>query len=187
MFNLNGKKMLSSSYSLTGTTSFVLSAIKSSNQLYDTSGNAFGSDNEPTYLYYNTSGLTTDNLIQAVSKFMLTGYTGQARAGIDLTSQVNVDRYLFYNVGYRGSEFSETTYTVVNQATSYTSRTQSLGVPTYTVSNTTDSPLTIDEINFSCAVRYSNQYRAVLFAGFYLGEITIPAHSTYSFTITANS
>lgn len=191
MFNKNGQKLLNSNYGDTisgsATNSYAgvkISAISPSNPLIDV---ATGTINY-AYVFYNSSGLYTDALCQAMTKFSLMGFHGVYASGNVSPTTNTKDRGVRWHCGHRANgSFTETTYTPVDDANNYVSFTQSYGIKTFTVTNSTSSPLTINEISFSAYVQQnqsSNAPAEILFAGFNLGEITIPVGGAYSFTLT---
>lgn len=190
MFNKNGQKLLNANYgevtsgSGTNTTGRItLMGVNANNPLKDVSGNSLA----VAYQFYNSSGLSGDYLIQAVTKFTLIGFHGVYASGSITATTATKDRGVRYHVGYRNGGFNEDVIAPVDTANSYVSFSQSYGVKTFTVANSSNAPITINEISFSCYIaggQDASAYREILFAGFNLGEITIPAGGAYSFTLT---
>lgn len=188
MFNKNGQKLLNSNYGnvqSAGTNAYAwiqYMGITASNTLTDTSGRTISA----AYPFYNTSGLAIDALIQAVTKHTLLGQHGVYSNGSTSPSTSTKDRGVRYHVGYRSGGFNENITTPVDDFNSFVSFSQSYGLKTFTVTNGNASPIVINEISFSCymTANQSTTYYEILFAGFNLGEITIPAGAAYSFTLT---
>ena len=187
MFNKNGQKLLNTNYgnmsSSTGSVSyFKLQAIGANNTLTDVSGNTISA----AYQYYYSSGLSGDYLIQAVTKFTLIGFHGVYANGTTTATDATKQMGVRYHVGYRSGGFNQDVTAPVDDFTHLVAFSQSYGIKTFTITNTTSSAITLNEISFSCylAQNQSANYVEILFAGFNLGEITIPAGGAYSFTLT---
>lgn len=188
MFNKNGQKLLNSNYgnaTTVGTNAYSFiqyMGITANNTLTSISNQSFSA----AYPFFSTSGVATDALIQAVTKHTLLGLHGVYLSGSATPSSNQKERGVRYHVGYRSGGFNENITTPVNDFNNLTSFSQSYGVKTFTVTNTTASPIVMNEISFSCYLTgdQTANYYEFLFAGFNLGEITIPAGGAYSFTLT---
>jgi hypothetical protein len=192
MFNKNGQKLLNTNYSeLTYNQNqnkiryIKLAAITSSNKLIDVNG----VDVTTAYAFYaaDANAYTVDQYTQGICKYLLVGYQGNFINGNTSPSANNIALSCIYNVGFRSGGFTENTFAPVGQANAYTSMSQSQGIKTFTITNSSDSDITINEISFCAYVQKEqsvSSYAKILFAGFNLGEITIPAGGAYSFTLT---
>lgn len=192
MFNKNGQKLINTNYGniqTTGTNAWAgvqLMAITSSNPLFAVDNTQVNT----AYAFYSSAsgGIYTDALVQAMTKFSLIGFHGTFASGSISATTNTKDRGVRWHCGHRTNGiFSESTYTPVDDANAYVSFSQSYGVKTFTVTNSTSSPLTINELSFSAYVQKGASTASpaeILFAGFNLGEITIPAGGAASFTLT---
>lgn len=188
MFNKNGQKLLNTNYGNMYSSDgyvvyFQLLAIGANNTLTTVSGDAINR----AFQYYHYNGLGGDLLIQAVTKHTLLGFHGVYAGGNTTATDATKQRGVRYHVGYRSGGFNQDVTAPVDDFTHLVTFSQSYGIKTFTVTNTRDSAITFNEISFSCYITTdtnSTSYVEILFAGFNLGEITIPAGGAYSFTLT---
>ena len=159
-----------------------LLAIGANNTLTDVDGNTIST----AYQYYNSSGLSGDLFIQAVTKHTLIGFHGVYASGSVTATDATKQRGVRYHVGYRSGGFNQNVTAPVDDFNNLVGFSQSYGIKTFTITNSRSSAITVNEISFSCylATSTSSSYVEILFAGFNLGEITIPAGGTYSFSLT---
>ena len=186
MYNLNGKKMLNAyAVSTTGSVNTIyVNGINSSNTMIDINGNA----QTDAYMYYSSTSATVNEGIRLYRRIYITSQNSVTYIAASPASEPSWgSTNLYYDIGYRETQFDETTYSRCSTNYNTLASVSLVGaIPTFTVTNSTDASITFNEITFIIAFRASStqmKYKAV-FAAFPLGNITLAPNESYSFTIS---
>lgn len=188
MYNLNGKKILNSNYTYTmsggNITTIKIAAISATNSLVDYQGNTVST----AHFIYSSATDPALLMMNIIPKIHLAGFPTNFHVVNANSMSYSTEYYLrlYVEIGHRTTAFNQNTTS--NMETNYNtllSFSVSNGILTITCSNTTDTAITINEVDFWIVTSPSSgNYNRILIAGFNLGEVTIAPNESYSFTVT---
>lgn len=191
MFNNNGTKILNAmKVAVTSGAMSVYLQPTSGLVVYGLAGTA---SSGRVNLAASSSSLGYDTMAYCVRKINITGLPSGSYGISDAMSETSsspAPSYtgVYFDVGYRALPFTETTYIRMdNHYDSLCSISSANGIPTITLYNSTDSAITINEIDVILTLYFGSsspitQMNCII-AGFHFPDVVVAPNETYTFTI----
>jgi hypothetical protein len=140
-----------------------------------------------------TNSLGLDTAVFSVRKINITGLPTSSYACSDAVTETSSSPApgfggVYFDVGYRTSSFTETTYQRMdNHYDSLCSVSSANGIPTITLYNSTDSAITINEIDAIISLYFGSGSPATqmncIIAGLHFPDVVVAPNETYTFTV----